>query len=185
MRYQKRAKIAPGVRANIGKKGLNSVSFGKRGASLNVGKHGVRANVGIPGTGIRFSTQLIGGKKKAKKRPHVQPAQNITKNNNEDTQLTEGESKAFSIIIFASLVLLVTLWIITEFMIGLFVAIFVFSVSFVILLFRTSKSITDRTKIDEEYKREVDREIARALGQKPQQRTKESKSKQEQEKRKM
>ena len=46
-----------------------------------------------------------------------------------------------------------------------------------------SITIEDMDRAAEEYREGVDREIARALGQKPQQRTKESTSKQEQEKR--
>ncbi|MCM3745109.1 DUF4236 domain-containing protein [Sporosarcina luteola] len=63
-RFQKRVKIAPGVRLNISKSGV-STSIGRRGASVTVGKRGVRANVGIPGTGLSYSEQLT----KRKKRP--------------------------------------------------------------------------------------------------------------------
>ncbi|MCM3758515.1 DUF4236 domain-containing protein [Sporosarcina aquimarina] len=56
-RFQKRIKIAPGVRLNINKSGV-STSLGRRGASVTVGKRVVRANVGIPGTGISYSEQL-------------------------------------------------------------------------------------------------------------------------------
>ncbi|WP_262176594.1 DUF4236 domain-containing protein [Saccharococcus sp. Marseille-Q5394] len=63
-RFQKRIKIAPGVRLNVSKSGV-STSIGRRGASVTVGKRGVRANVGIPGTGLSYSEQLT----KRKKRP--------------------------------------------------------------------------------------------------------------------
>lgn len=62
-RYNKRIKIAPGIRLNISKSGVSS-SFGPRGASVTVGKRGVRANVGIPGTGISYSQQLTSRKKR-------------------------------------------------------------------------------------------------------------------------
>ena len=39
-RFRKSIKIAPGVRINLTKKGLSSVSVGKRGATVNVGKKG-------------------------------------------------------------------------------------------------------------------------------------------------
>ncbi|WP_251638774.1 DUF4236 domain-containing protein [Sporosarcina sp. NCCP-2716] len=56
-RFQRRIKIAPGVRVNISKSGV-STSIGPRGASVTVGKRGVRAHVGIPGTGLSYSEQL-------------------------------------------------------------------------------------------------------------------------------
>ena len=65
-RFQKRIKIAPGVRVNISKGGI-STSVGRRGASVTVGKRGVRANVGIPGTGVSYSEQLTS--KRTKRSP--------------------------------------------------------------------------------------------------------------------
>ncbi|WP_025785375.1 DUF4236 domain-containing protein [Sporosarcina sp. D27] len=70
-RFQKRIKIAPGVRLNISKSGV-STSLGRRGASITVGKRGVRANVGIPGTGISYSEQLTS---KRSKRPQHSASQ--------------------------------------------------------------------------------------------------------------
>ena len=66
LRIQKRKKIMPGVRVNIGKKGVSGVTLGKRGAGVTIGKRGTRANVGIPGTGISYSQKLSGGSQKAK-----------------------------------------------------------------------------------------------------------------------
>lgn len=63
--FRKSIKIAPGVRVNIGKKGVSSVSVGRRGASVNVGRKGARANVGIPGTGLSYSTKLGGRRRVA------------------------------------------------------------------------------------------------------------------------
>jgi len=57
-RVRKRIKIAPGINVNVGKTGVNSASFGKRGASVNVGKRGVYGNVGIKGTGVSYRTRL-------------------------------------------------------------------------------------------------------------------------------
>lgn len=62
-RFQKRIKIAPGVRLNISKSGA-SVSIGKPGASVTIGKKGVRTNVGLPGTGASYSKQFSKKKKK-------------------------------------------------------------------------------------------------------------------------
>lgn len=59
-RFQKRIKIAPGVRINIGKTGI-STTLGPRGASVNIGKSGTHANLGIPGTGLSTRHKLSGG----------------------------------------------------------------------------------------------------------------------------
>ena len=55
-RFRKSIKIAPGVRINLKKNGLSSVSMGKRGATVNVGKKGTRGTVGIPGSGLSYSS---------------------------------------------------------------------------------------------------------------------------------
>ena len=55
-RFRTSIKIAPSVRINLSKKGLSSVSVGKRGATVNVGKKGTRGTVGIPGSGLSYST---------------------------------------------------------------------------------------------------------------------------------
>lgn len=55
-RFRKSIKIAPGVRINLTKKGVSSVSVGKRGATMNVGKKGTRGTVGIPGSGLSYSS---------------------------------------------------------------------------------------------------------------------------------
>lgn len=60
MRFQKRIKIAPGIRINLGKKG-GSLSLGARGASVNIGRRGVFQNIGIPGTGISFRNKISSG----------------------------------------------------------------------------------------------------------------------------
>jgi Protein of unknown function (DUF4236) len=55
-RFRRSLKIAPGLRLNIGKRGISSLSVGGRGARLTFGKHGVRQTVGLPGTGLSFSS---------------------------------------------------------------------------------------------------------------------------------
>lgn len=52
---RKSIKIAPGIKLNIGKKGINSLSVGKNGASVNIGKKGTKTTVGIPGSGLSYS----------------------------------------------------------------------------------------------------------------------------------
>ncbi len=64
LNYRKRIKIAPGVNLNVSKKGVSSVSIGKRGASLNINKQGSQATFGIPGSGISYKTKRSGSKKK-------------------------------------------------------------------------------------------------------------------------
>lgn len=55
-RFRKSIKLAPGVRINLTKKGVSSISVGKRGATVNVGKKGTRGTVGIPGSGLSYSS---------------------------------------------------------------------------------------------------------------------------------
>jgi hypothetical protein len=54
-RFRKSIRIFPGVRLNIGKNGISSVSIGRPGATMNIGQHGVRRTIGIPGTGISYT----------------------------------------------------------------------------------------------------------------------------------
>lgn len=61
-RFRRTIKIAPGVRLNIGKKGI-STSIGKRGAGVTFGTKVTTAHVGIPGTGISYTTK-VGSKRK-------------------------------------------------------------------------------------------------------------------------
>lgn len=55
-RFRKSIKLAPGVRINLTKKGVSSLSVGRRGATVNVGKKGTRGTVGIPGSGMSYSS---------------------------------------------------------------------------------------------------------------------------------
>ena len=54
--FRKSFKIAPGVKLNISKKGISSISAGVKGARMNVGKRGTRTTVGLPGTGLSYSS---------------------------------------------------------------------------------------------------------------------------------
>lgn len=62
LRYRKSLPLVPGVRLNVTGKGLSSASFGKPGATLNMGRRGTRSTVGIPGSGVSYSS---GGGKSA------------------------------------------------------------------------------------------------------------------------
>ena len=64
-RFRKSIKVVPGVRINLTKKGVSSVSVGKRGATVNVGKKGTRGTVGIPGSGLSYSSYKSHNKSKA------------------------------------------------------------------------------------------------------------------------
>ena len=57
-RFHKSIKILPGIKLNVGKKGISSISVGPRGAKLNVGKNGTRLTTGIPGSGLYYTTRL-------------------------------------------------------------------------------------------------------------------------------
>lgn len=54
--FRKSLKIAPGVRLNITKNGISSISLGTKGAKVNLGKKGTRTTVGLPGTGMSYSS---------------------------------------------------------------------------------------------------------------------------------
>lgn len=54
-RFRKGVKIAPGLRLNITKRGINSLSIGGKGISYNIGKKGTRATGGLPGSGLSYS----------------------------------------------------------------------------------------------------------------------------------
>jgi hypothetical protein len=56
-RFRKSVKIMPGVRLNLGRRGV-SATIGRRGASVTVGKRGTYANVGLPGTGMSYRERL-------------------------------------------------------------------------------------------------------------------------------
>jgi uncharacterized protein DUF4236 len=55
-RFRKSIKVLPGIRLNVGRKGINSLSIGGRGATTNIGKHGAHTTYSIPGTGISYRT---------------------------------------------------------------------------------------------------------------------------------
>lgn len=57
LRFQKRIKIAPGLRVNLSKTGV-SASVGKPGATVNIGKNGVQGTAGIPGTGLSYKRKF-------------------------------------------------------------------------------------------------------------------------------
>ncbi len=66
LRFNKRVKIAPGIKVNVGLKGVNSTTIGPKGASINIGKKGTHVNAGIPGTGLSTRTKISGAKSRPK-----------------------------------------------------------------------------------------------------------------------
>ncbi len=66
LRFRRSIKIAPGVRMNIGKRGISSFSMG----GLNFGGRGIYHNFKIPGTGISYRSKVMGHTKKPKSTPH-------------------------------------------------------------------------------------------------------------------
>jgi len=97
LRIQKRKKIMPGVRVNIGKKGVSGVTLGKRGAGITLGKRGTRANVGIPGTGISYSTKLTSNsttkQKKAPKTPSYKSTYQTTFDNTQYQEVNNDSNR--------------------------------------------------------------------------------------------
>ena len=55
-RYRKRIKLGGLGYINLSKQGLSSVSIGKPGATINIGKKGVKGTAGLPGTGLSYSS---------------------------------------------------------------------------------------------------------------------------------
>src|SRR5690606_743133 len=53
-KFRRRIKIAPGVRVNVSRKGMTSVSLGKPGATANLNTKRVKTTVGIPGSGLSY-----------------------------------------------------------------------------------------------------------------------------------
>jgi hypothetical protein len=55
-RFRKSIKIIPGIRLNVGKRGINSVSVGGHGTTANISKHGAHTTYSIPGNGVGYRT---------------------------------------------------------------------------------------------------------------------------------
>ncbi|MBU8546134.1 MULTISPECIES: DUF4236 domain-containing protein [Roseomonadaceae] len=68
-RFRKSVKILPGVRMNIGSKGITSWSFGGRGVRVNVGKRGTSTTYSLFGTGLSYRSHT----------PRAQPSQSAVK----------------------------------------------------------------------------------------------------------
>ena len=56
--FRKSVSIFPGVKVNITKKGVSSITVGKKGAKVTKGKNGTRVTLGIPGTGMSYTKNI-------------------------------------------------------------------------------------------------------------------------------
>jgi len=56
-RFRKRPRLFPGVRLNISNSGFTSISVGRRGFTVNIGREGTRTTVGLPGSGMSYTTR--------------------------------------------------------------------------------------------------------------------------------
>jgi Protein of unknown function (DUF4236) len=54
-RFRKAVRILPGLRLNLTKHGISSLTVGGKGLTYNIGKKGTRATGGLPGTGLSYS----------------------------------------------------------------------------------------------------------------------------------
>lgn len=76
-RFRKSIKLAPGVKLNIGKKGISSLSVGKNGARVNISKKGTRTTIGLPGTGLSHSSFKPHDEKPTVKKPDYTNPDNL------------------------------------------------------------------------------------------------------------
>lgn len=56
-RFRRSIKVLPGVRLNISKTGVTSVSIGGKGLTVNRSRKGTRVTASIPGSGLSYSQQ--------------------------------------------------------------------------------------------------------------------------------
>lgn len=59
-RYRRSYKILPGLRMNVGSRGVTSFSFGGRGVTVNMSKRGTKSTYSLPGTGLSYQTRTTG-----------------------------------------------------------------------------------------------------------------------------
>lgn len=104
--FRKSFKIAPGVRLNVGKKGISSVSVGGKGARVSLGKKGTRTTVSAPGTGLSYSSY----------KPHKKSAPPIKRQpdfNNPDNFLGYPKSEWIVSAIIGFIILIGVIWIVS------------------------------------------------------------------------
>ena len=73
-RFRRSLKVGPGIKVNLGKAGVSSLSIGGHGATLNVGKRGVTTTVSVPGTGLSYQHRYTNGQSNAPSAPRPSTA---------------------------------------------------------------------------------------------------------------
>jgi hypothetical protein len=58
-RFRKSFKIIPGIRMNVGKKGISSLTIGPRGSKININRQGINASTSIPGSGVSYNEKIF------------------------------------------------------------------------------------------------------------------------------
>lgn len=83
IRFRKSISLGKGVRLNIGKNGISSVTVGKRGGPhVTTGRRGTTVGASIPGTGISYSHKISGKERsRHKKQSTVAKTASIQGNN--------------------------------------------------------------------------------------------------------
>lgn len=71
LRFRKGIRLAPGIRLNLSKSGLSSLSIGGRGLTYNIGKKGTRATGSLPGSGLAYSKYMPYGKTEETTQQHI------------------------------------------------------------------------------------------------------------------
>jgi hypothetical protein len=56
-RFRKTIRLAKGVRLNVGKSGISSLSVGGKWAGYTIGRRGISRRVSLPGTGLSYTTR--------------------------------------------------------------------------------------------------------------------------------
>ena len=76
-RVRRSIKILPGIRMNVGSRGVSSFSFGGRGMTVNVNKRGTRTTFSLPGTGISYRTSRSTQRRVAIGQPSSNPSPRV------------------------------------------------------------------------------------------------------------
>ena len=97
MRFRQSIKIAKGVRVNVGKKGITSLSLGGKGLTLNASEKGIRATGSIPGSGLSHSEMIY----KADGTQRYENSQDIP-----STQIDSGGARKVSLLLGVGIFLL-------------------------------------------------------------------------------
>ncbi len=70
-RFRRSIRIAPGIRLNVGRHGVTSLSLGGKGVTMNLSKRGTKTTYSLPGTGLSYQTRAM--QLPAQKQPAAAP----------------------------------------------------------------------------------------------------------------